>query len=174
MPSWFYSIAMKKLLLLLIVLFVSIHARAQNSELVLEKGVEAHKGMDAIYRQFSESYRTLDAVKVVNLYTETAAYLQPNDDLLQGRDKVRGIFAPFFEMVKKDGQTMTISFQIFQRQADTNLAYDVGIYTLRSYKDGKEINIGRGKFVVVAVKEKDGVWRFQVDGYSGLKPVKKT
>ena len=165
---------MKKLLPLLIVLFVSFHVQAQTSELVLEKGVEAHRGIDEIYRQFSDAYRTLDAEKVINLYTETAAYLQPNDDLLQGRDKVRGIFAPFFERVKNDGQTMTISFQIFQRKADKNLAYDVGIYTLKSFKDGKEIGTGRGKFVVVAVKEKGGAWRFQVDGYSGLKPVKRT
>ncbi len=165
---------MKKLLPLLIVLFVSLHVQAQNADLVLEKGVEAHRGIDEVYRQFSESYRTLDAEKVTNLYTENAAYLQPNDDLLQGRDKVREVFAPFFERVKKDGQTMTISFQIFQRKTDKNLAYDVGIYTLRSFKDGKEIGIGRGKFVVVAVKEKGGVWRFQVDGYSGLKPVKRT
>jgi len=165
---------MKKLLLLLIVLFVSFRISAQTSEPVLEKGVEAHKAIDEVYRQFSESYRTLDAEKVINLYTETAAYLQPNDDLLQGRDKVREVFTPFFETVKKDGQTMTISFQIFQRKTDKNLAYDVGIYTLRSFKDGKEINAGKGKFVVVAVKEKDGKWRFQVDGYSGLKPVKRT
>jgi len=164
---------MKKLLPLLIVLFVSLNINAQTSELVLEKSVAAHKGIDAIYRQFSESYRTLDAEKVINLYTETAAYLPPNDDLLQGRDKVRAVFTPFFDTVKKDGQTMTISFQIFQRKVDKNLAYDVGIYTLRSYKNGKEIGSGNGKFVVIAVKEKDGVWRFQVDGYSGLKPAKR-
>jgi len=164
---------MKKLLPFLIVLFVSFHINAQTSELILEKGVTAHTGIDDVYRQFSESYRTLDAEKVINLYTETAAYLQPNDDLLQGRDKVRGVFAPYFESVKKNGQTMTISFQIFQRKAEKNLAYDVGIYTLRSYKDGKEVNAGKGKFVVVAVKEKDGKWRFQVDGYNGLKPVKR-
>ena len=165
---------MKILLTLLIVLFVSFGARAQNAELVLEKGVEARREIDEIYRRFSESYRTLDAEKVINLYTETAAYLQPNDDLLQGRDKVREVFAPFFERMKKDGLTMTISFQIFQRSADKNLAYDVGIYTLRSFKDGKEASAGRGKFVVVAVMEKDDAWRFQVDGYSGLKPVKKS
>lgn len=165
---------MKKLLPLLIVLFVSFHAGAQTAELVLEKGVAAHKGIDDVYRDFSKSYRTLDAEKVINLYTETAAYLQPNDDLLLGRDKVRGVFTPFFDSVKKNGQTMTISFQIFQRKADVNMAYDVGIYTLRSYKNGREINTGNGKFVVVAVKEKDGKWRFQVDGYSGLKPVKRT
>jgi uncharacterized protein (TIGR02246 family) len=164
---------MKKLLPLLIVLFITLQASAQTSELVLEKGVKAHKEIDEVYRQFSESYRTLDAEKVISLYTETAAYLQPNDELLQGRDKVRGVFAPFFDSVKKEGRQMTISFQIFQRMVDKKLAYDVGIYTLRSFKDGKEINTGKGKFIVVAVKEKDGKWRFQVDGYNGLKPVKR-
>ena len=165
---------MKKFLLLLIVLFTAFDINAQTSELVLEKGVAAHKEIDEIYRQFSEAYRTLDAEKVVNLYTETAAYLQPNDDLLQGREQVRSVFATFFGTVAKDGQTMTISFQIFQRKAEKNLAYDVGVYTLRSFKDGKEIGSGKGKFVVVAVREKGGKWRFQVDGYSGLKPVKRT
>ena len=137
---------MKTLLPLLIVLFVSFGVRAQNAELVLEKGVEAHREIDGIYQQFSESYRTLDVDKVVNLYTETAAYLQPNDDLLQGREQVREVFTPFFEKMKKDGLSITISFQIFQRAADKNLAYDVGIYTLRSFKDGKEVSAGGGKF----------------------------
>jgi len=69
---------------------------------------------------------------------------------------------------------MTISFQIVQRKADQNLAYDVGIYTIRQYKDGKQVgDAGQGKFIVVAVREKDGKWRFQVDGYSDLKPPKK-
>lgn len=68
---------------------------------------------------------------------------------------------------------MTISFQIFQRKVDKSLGYDVGIYTIRQYKDGKEVGMGQGKFVVVAVKEKNGKWRFQVDGYSDLKPAQK-
>jgi uncharacterized protein (TIGR02246 family) len=165
---------MKILLPMLIILFVSFGVSAQNAELVLEKGVEAHREIDAIYRRFSNSYRTLDTEKVVNLYTESAAYLQLNDDLLEGRGHVREVFAPFFERMKKDELTMTISFQIFQRAANKNLAYDVGIYTLRSFKDGKEMSAGRGKFVVVAVREKDGAWRFQVDSYSGLKPIKNT
>ena len=65
---------------------------------------------------------------------------------------------------------MTISFRIVQRMVDTKLAYDVGIFTIRQYKDGKEVSSGSGKFFVAAVSEKDGKWRFQVDGYSDLKP----
>ncbi len=164
---------MKKLVLLLLVFFFSSSANAQNSELILEKGVSAHKEIDAIYKTFSEAYRTLDADKVANLYTETAAYLAPNDNILQGREAIRPSFKSFFDWIKKEGRTMTISFQIFQRKVDKNLGYDVGIYTIRQYKDGKEVGMGQGKFVVVAVKEAGGKWRFQVDGYSDLKPEKR-
>lgn len=164
---------MKKLLLLLLVLLFSFSANAQTNDLVLEKGVSAHKNIDAIYRTFSEAYRTLDVEKVADLYTENAAYLPPENDILQGREAIRPTFKSFFDYVKNEGRTMTISFQIVQRKVDKNLGYDVGIYTIRQFKDGKEIGTGKGKFVVVAVKEKDGKWRFQVDGYSGLKPTEQ-
>ena len=164
---------MKKIIFVTLLLFVSFNAYAQNSELTLEKGVSAHKEIDAIYKTFNEAYRTLDADKVTNLYTETAAYLAPNEKIQQGRGEIRGGFQSFFDWIKSEGRTMTISFQIFQRKVDKNMAYDVGIYTIRQYKDGKEVGTGQGKFVVVAVKEKDGKWRFQVDGYSDLKPEQK-
>lgn len=164
---------MRTIIFLIIIVFVSFSANAQNSELTLEKGVSAHKEIDAIYKTFSEAYRTLDADKVTNLYTETAAYLAPNNDIQQGRGEIRPGFQSFFDWIKKEGRTMTISFQIFQRKVDKNMAYDVGIYTIRQYKDGKEVGTGQGKFVVVAIKEKDGKWRFQVDGYSDLKPAQK-
>ncbi len=160
---------MKKILLLSFLFLFSLIANAQDSELTLEKGVSAHKEIDAIYKTFSEAYRTLDVEKVANLYSENAAYLPPDNDILQGRAEIRPTFQSFFDYVKNERQTMTISFQIFQRKVDKNLAYDVGIYTIRQYKDKKEVGIGQGKFVVVAVKDKDGKWRFQVDVYNQLK-----
>lgn len=164
---------MKKLIFLSIFLFVSLSANAQNNDLNLEKGVSPHREIDAIYKDFSEAYRTLNVEKVANLYSDTAAYLVPNDNILQGREQIRPTFKSFFDYVKNEGRTMTISFQIVQRKVDKNLAYDVGIYTIRQYKDGKEAGTGQGKFVTVAVREKDGKWRFQVDGYSDLKPPEK-
>jgi ketosteroid isomerase-like protein len=160
---------MKIFLLVMFCLSFVFQANAQTADLVLEKGVAAHKGIDEVYRQFSEAYRNLNAEQVINLYTESAAYLPPNDNILLGRDKVRTQFAPFFDSVKRDGRTMTISFQVFQRRVEGNMGYDVGIYTLRFFKDGKEIGApGKGKFFVVAVKDKDDKWRFQVDGYNDL------
>ena len=163
-----------KTLILLLILLIPLGASAQTGDLVLEKGVSAHAEIDAIYKTFSDAYRTLDVEKVTNLYSETAAYLAPDDDIVQGREAIRPAFKSFFDWVKNEGRTMTISFQIVQRRVDKSLGYDVGIFTIRQYKDGKQIgDAGKGKFIVVAVKEKDGKWRFQVDGYSNLKPPKK-
>lgn len=164
---------MKKIFLLTLILLTTLTANARTGELVLEKGVAAHGGIDAVYKSFSEAYRTLDVEKVANLYSENAAYLPPDSQILQGRAEIRPTFQSFFDWVKKEGRTMTISFRIFQRRVDKNLAYDVGVYTIRQFKDGKQVgDDGQGKFVVVAVKEKNGRWRFQVDGYSNLKPDK--
>ncbi|MGB7208714.1 MAG: nuclear transport factor 2 family protein [Pyrinomonadaceae bacterium] len=164
---------MKKLILFfgLFVIFSSA-VFSQNIELVLDASVKPHAGVDSVYKAFSESYRTLNVDMVAGLYSKNAAYLVPDEEIMIGRDKIHDNFNGFFESVKKDGRTMTISFRIVQRRIDKELGYDVGVYTLRSFKDGKETGMGQGKFVVVAVKEKDGKWAFQVDGYSGLKPVK--
>lgn len=145
-------------------------ANAQNSELILEDGVKQHKEIDAVYAKFSEAYRTLKPEMVADLYTENAAYLQPNADLMTGRDAILQNFAGFFNNVKNSGRNIAISFQILQRKVEKKIGYDVGVYTVSSFKDGKKLGESKGKFVVVAVKEKDKIWRFQVDGFSPLKP----
>jgi uncharacterized protein (TIGR02246 family) len=165
---------MKILILALLITFAPLAANAQTAELTLEKGVAAHAGVDAIYKAFSDAYRALDVEKVAGLYTENAAYLAPGSDLQQGRAAIRPTFKSFFDWIKNENRTMSISFQIFQRRVDKNMAYDVGVYTIRQYREGKQIgDAGQGKFVTVAVREKDGKWRFQVDGYNDLKPPPK-
>ncbi len=139
-----------------------------ESALVLEQGVAPHKGLDEIYRRFSEGYKKLDAASVAELYSETAAYLAPGENIQTGRQKILDNFSSFFNSIKQRNGRADISFRIVQRQVDKNLAYDVGIYTLTSFNEKDEPSKDSGKFVVVAIREKGGVWRFQVDGYSDL------
>lgn len=63
---------------------------------------------------------------------------------------------------------MEIRFRIVQRRVSSDMAYDVGIFTLTQYDTAGKASTGQGKFVVVAVKGKSGEWKFQVDGYSDL------
>lgn len=146
---------------------------AAESLPVLGEGVAAHEGLDEIYRRFGDGYKKLDPAAVANLYTETAAYLVPGTEIEIGREKILASFTKFFDSVKQRNGRLEISFQIAQRQAEQNLAYDVGIYTLTSFSDKGESRTSKGKFFVVAKPDKDGIWRFQVDGFNDLpKPPK--
>ena len=163
----------------ILVFWASLSTDGQTHEtkaagcLVLEEGVAAHNGLDEIYGRFTAGYKKLDAASVANLYSETAAYLAPGENLDIGRQKVLETFTKFFDSVRKQNGRMEISFRIVQREVDQNLAYDVGIYTLTSFNEKGEARASKGKFMVVAKREKDGVWRFQVDGYNDLpKPPK--
>ena len=146
---------------------------AAASSPILDEGVAPHTGLDEIYRRFSDGYKKLDPAAVANLYTETAAYLQPGKEIEIGRGKVLETFTKFFDSTRQKNSRLEISFRIAQRQAEQNLAYDVGIYTLTSFNEKGEPRTNKGKFFVVAKPEKDGAWRFQVDGYNDLpKPPK--
>ncbi|HVF70613.1 MAG TPA: SgcJ/EcaC family oxidoreductase [Chthoniobacterales bacterium] len=146
---------------------------AAGGHLVLDNGVKAHAGLDQIYGRFSEGYKKLDPAAVADLYTENAAYLVPAQNLEIGRQKILDGFTKFFNSVKQRNGRLEISFRIAQRQVEQNLAYDVGIYTLTSFDDKGGSRSSQGKFIVVAQPGKDGVWRFQVDGYNDLpKPPK--
>ena len=136
--------------------------------LTLDAGVRAHKGLDEVYRLFGEGYRKLDAAQVAGLYTETAAYLAPGGEVRTGRGSILGTFTGFFDSVRKQNGKAEISFRIVQREVDTKLAYDVGIYTLVMTDATGRTQRSSGKFVVVAKRESDGKWRFQVDAYNDL------
>jgi uncharacterized protein (TIGR02246 family) len=126
-----------------------------------------------IYRRFAEGYKKLDPALVASLYSETAAYLAPGKEIEIGRGKILATFTEFFDSVREKNGRLEISFRIAQRQAEQNLACDVGTYTLTSFSDQGESHTSKGKFMVVGKREKDGVWRFQVDGYNDLpKPPK--
>lgn len=167
---------MKKLtgLILLIILLAVWSATAQtqdnnsNPNLVLNVGVSPNKGLDNVYKQFSAGYRKLDPKIVADLYTDDAAYLAPKNNIVIGRDEILRSFKSFFDSVKENKGGLEIEFHIFQRQINKDLAYDVGIYKLTNTNEKGEKSQGSGKFVVVAKRGKNNIWRFQVDGYSDL------
>lgn len=140
----------------------------QDSDLSFNAGAKPHAGLDAVYAKFSRAYRELDHELVGGLYTSDAAYLVPGQDLIIGGDRITPTFKSFFDSVREKKGKLAISFRIVQRRVLKDMAYDVGIFSLTQTDAAGKSSTGQGKFVVVAVKEKDGDWRFQVDGYSDL------
>ncbi len=154
------------------VLICAISAFSQNTNFILETGVKPHKEIDEIYATFSKGYKDLNVDLVGNLYTEDANYLASGEKMTDGRAKIRETFASFFDSVKKNGNTMNIQFRILQREVDKKLGYEVGIYTLTTFKNGEQIGSGQGKFFVVT-KKIGKKWFFRFDGYSSLEPENK-
>lgn len=150
------------------VLSLTLLPAALAAQATHRPGAAPHPGLDAVYATFSQGYTALDPAAVANLYTEDALYLEPGGDVLQGRKAILANFTGFFDSVREAGSTLRIRFEILDRQVEDGLATDVGYFILtRSTKDGRE-STSRGKFIVVAKKQKDGAWRFHVDGYSGI------
>ena len=128
----------------------------------MDQGVAPHQGIDAIYARFSEGYKKLDPAMVANLYTENAAYLAPTRKSILGGKSWR-VLPAFFDSVWQKNGRLEISFR-FQRQVEQNLAYDVGIFNRPSFGTERRAARGKGKFMAAAKPDKEGVWRFQVDG----------
>ncbi len=139
-----------------------------SDELTLAAGVSKHAALDDVYTRFSKAYRELDASAFAHIYTSNAAYLAPGQDIQIGGDQIAKSFAGFFNSIKQRDSRLTISFNIVQRKVEGSLSYDVGVYTLTTFnKENSEIGMGRGKFVVVGVRE-GSQWKFQVDGFSPM------
>ncbi|MBX3294116.1 MAG: hypothetical protein KF762_00140 [Acidobacteria bacterium] len=139
-----------------------------TDELTLAPGVQKHAGLDEVYRKFSQAYRDLDAGAFKDIYTSDAAYLIPGQEVQVGLNAVVANFARFFDSVRQTEARLTMSFEIVQRKVEGAMAYDVGIYIIRTFnKQGTEIGVGKGKFVVVGIRTNDK-WMFQVDGYSAM------
>ena len=154
-----------------VALFVLAAPRMQAAEppaLVHDPGVIAVPELDQIYEQYSQAYSQLNAKGAAALYTRDALYLQPGRPIQQGRTPIQESFARFFQHSRAIGLQLHISFRIMARQVSGDLAYDVGVFTLTTSRDGEEVGRSFGKFVIVSRPDSDGTWRFHVSSHSDL------
>src|SRR5688572_3503811 len=101
--------------LLALPVLAQAESAAPNPALVLEEGVDRYADIDAIYAAFSAGYKKLNAAEVARLYTASAAYLAPKENIQSGQ-QIEANFARFFERLKQRGSSAAISFRIVQRQ----------------------------------------------------------
>ncbi|MFO0579492.1 MAG: SgcJ/EcaC family oxidoreductase [Polyangia bacterium] len=148
-------------------------AQAVPPAVTFAQGAAPSADVDGIYQRFRAAYRALDLDAAANLYAEDALYLAPDSEIVRGRPAIRKVFEGFFAAVKQRGGQLDITFQVVDRRSAGGVTYDVGIYTLKTTGHNGEVNSFPGKFVTVARKGPDGVWRFQLDSYSSITPIGK-
>jgi uncharacterized protein (TIGR02246 family) len=122
--------------------------------------------LDAVYQRLSAAYRALDSSAAITAYTQDALYLQPDEELVQGRKGIQAAFERLFEWAEAKNLELRLTFEIMERDVEHDLAYDVGLYTLARFHQGDELGSSRGKFVLISRRQADGSWLFHVDGFS--------
>lgn len=122
--------------------------------------------LDSVYATFTEAYARANVQLLMDrVYAHDAYYLPPGTPILEGQDQFRGQFSFLERYARGDGPGPEISFDIVDRDVDGDLAYDIGVYTLRA-PDAPPGEVSRGKFVVVWKRNARGEWRIHADSYS--------
>jgi ketosteroid isomerase-like protein len=124
--------------------------------------------LDARYATFSDAYAQASVQLLMEeVYAEDGYYLPPGSPILHGQDQFRGQFSFLERYARDDGPGPQIAFEIVDRDVDGDLAYDIGIYTLRPPDAADDAAGSRGKFVVIW-KRVDGEWRIWADAFSPM------
>lgn len=124
------------------------------------------QSLDAAYQRLSAAYQELDSSAAITVYTPDALYLQPDEQLVQGRAGIQEAFERLFDWAEAKDLELRLTFEIMERDVERDLAYDVGLYTLARLREGDELGSIRGKFVLISRRQEDGSWLFHVDGFS--------
>jgi ketosteroid isomerase-like protein len=125
--------------------------------------------LDSVYAAFSRAYASANVqVLMDEVYAPGAYYLPPGLPILEGQDQFRGQFSFLEAYAREGGPGPDISFRIVDRDVDGDLAYDIGIYTIRSPDAPPDSEGDQGKFVVVWKRNARGEWRIHADSYSAM------
>lgn len=134
-----------------------------------EERAAAEAALDSAYATMSEAYARASVQLLMDeVYARDAFYLPPGSPILHGQDQFRGQFS-FLERYTRDGGPgPEIAFEIVEREISGDVAYDVGVYTLRAPDAPPEAEGSRGKFIVIWKRNPRGEWRIRADGFSAI------
>lgn len=126
--------------------------------------------LDSLYGVFTRAYAEADVDLLMDsVYARDGYYLPPNRPILAGQESFRGQFESFLGPIAQRGEPgPRISFDIRDRDVGGDLAYDIGVYTIRPPDAPEDAPGSRGKFIVIWKRGADGTWRIHADGFSAI------
>ncbi len=126
---------------------------------VFGQSVEAEKqAIAAMADRFSAAYMRGDVETMMGCYTRDAVIFPAGMDIVSHRDSIRKYWtlAPDRKVTHHKSTAVSIT-------VEGRTAYDYGYYEGANSRNGGAPVAFRGKYVIVWVKEDDGVWRMKLD-----------
>ena len=118
--------------------------------------------------KFGDAIRQGDATALAALYTEDAALLPPDSDMIQGKQGIEEFWSGGLQMGIKDAVLTTLDVS-----GSGDLAYEIGKVALTIQPEGQEPMEQKGKYVVVWKQQEDGSWKLHVDIWNSSIPPQK-
>lgn len=122
--------------------------------------------IEEVNAQFGAAVSRGDTATVADLYTDDAAVLAPNAEVVRGKQSIKALFDG---MIQQMGiPQLSLQTQGVEEIGDT--ACEIGQYTLKIQPPGGEAVTDIGKYVVIWKRE-GGDWKLAVDIWNTNSPL---
>ena len=118
-----------------------------------DTSAEDRQAIQAATKQWVDNYNSGNIDALVALYTEEAKLLEPNSQMIVGRESIQAIYQGFIDASVRDLQHTTIDLQVSRDMA---------------YVDGKSTT---GNKYVEIWRLEDGTWKMDVDIWNSSVPL---
>ncbi|RMF55872.1 MAG: SgcJ/EcaC family oxidoreductase [Calditrichaeota bacterium] len=122
--------------------------------------------IDAQNQKYKTAFNTRDASGLVELFTEDATSMPPNQEILRGKAAIQRSNQQAFEMGVIDLRQQTVSLEVYG-----DVAHEVGKYTVTLQQEGGEGIDHTGKYVAVWKKQPDGNWLIHLEIWNSSMPL---
>lgn len=127
----------------------------------IRAGGTAADTLTALAARFSAAYMRQDIAAIAAAYTVDAVALPGQGPIVRGRDAVAELFR------LSPGVSLIHHRIVPERiRVEGNVAYDYGIYEIRTRSAEGTTPLRYGKYTVVWERGSDGVWRMAIDMWS--------
>ena len=140
---------MMKALLLLTILFFSLHSFSQHLH-----SKKINQQLDAFRKNYVAAYNKPDADALATLYDEHATYIGTGGDVTQGRDKIR--------IGLKNSSSYLEDFALTPVETGGNKkwVYQYGTYSQKMTASNQNETL-TGKYLIVLKRVSKNTWRIQ-------------
>lgn len=128
-------------------------------------------GVDSCRSEYVSAWLAADANRIIEVYTNDALVLYPNQPAAAGRTAIHSYFKSFFDQYRQDLFELTSE----EVKVAGSFAFDHGKYKWRGTlrQGGNPIN-DYGKYLVILQRQTDGSWKISRDMDNSNRPLSQT
>ena len=128
---------------------------------------EVRRTVERLNLEFGEGFRRGDALAVAALYTDDAALLPPNSEIVQGRQGIEGYWRKAIQNGLKALVMTTVELSV---SGDT--FHVIGDYTAKISDKGQKLHEEKGKYIIIGKRTATG-WKAHRDIWNSSPPRRK-